>query len=524
MKKFFTLIMTVACSALTAWATDYTVPVTVAINGAEMDGGNATLSVTEEDGSTTLSLMNFSLGGLGVVGDIILPDVETVQCGSTQSLHSQKTIKITSDDPSAMGPKLGDVPVLMNAEIKGGKFNAILAINMVSLGYVVGVKLGDAPNNIGHIANGDFTKYHDVSCKYLFKTYNSVEPNAWHSFMTATGNLAGSVNYLTRVEKCADNHAGKDDDYSVKISSNVVLSISANGTITTGRLAATSMNAEENYSYLDMNSTDVDSNGDPYYTVLTGKPDAVKIWVKYHVGARDDKNKDNVFALASAYITDENVFHDPDGAYKNYVASANQKIGSNNDAWQELTIPFVPNENATVSPKALLVTLSTCAVPAGGSKTSDDPDVLYVDDIKLVYNAELSSLKFKNQELTLDKDNFATVTLGDDETFTDADISVTSNGVGAYVIVSPLTYDAKENTTQSVITVISNDLQTSNMYGLIVQGGKLVTTGVEKPSISGSKQVTGIYNLNGQRVNEQVKGQVYITKYADGSTVKTIGK
>ena len=68
------------------------------------------------------------------------------------------------------------------------------------------------------------------------------------------------------------------------------------------------------------------------------------------------------------------------------------------------------------------------------------------------------------------------------------------------------------------------DLQTSNMYGLIVQGGKLVTTGVEKPSISGSKQVTGIYNLNGQRVNEQVKGQVYITKYADGSTVKTIGK
>ena len=51
-----------------------------------------------------------------------------------------------------------------------------------------------------------------------------------------------------------------------------------------------------------------------------------------------------------------------------------------------------------------------------------------------------------------------------------------------------------------------------------------VNTGIEEVKTADNQQVTGIYNLNGQRVNEQVKGQVYITKYADGSTVKTIGK
>ena len=51
-----------------------------------------------------------------------------------------------------------------------------------------------------------------------------------------------------------------------------------------------------------------------------------------------------------------------------------------------------------------------------------------------------------------------------------------------------------------------------------------VNTGIEEVKTADNQQVTGIYNLNGQRVNEKVKGQVYITKYADGSTVKTIGK
>lgn len=521
MKKIFTLIMTVACSALTAWATDYTCPLTVVLNGSDLPCGDTKISVTEENGSTTLSLMNFSMMGM-VVGDIVLTDVVTTQCGVVTSLYAQKKITITSSEKGALGPGLGEVPILMNAEIRGDKMNAILAINMGGDLGVIGVRLGEKVDDLGQIANGSFDNWHTAT---LNKTSGD-EPNAWHSFISCSGTYATTVAPKTRLEKVTETVDGSSNTYA-KVSSNsvniIIKTISANGTITTGRLGAVNMEAAQNYSYLDMSKSDVDGNGDPFYTVMTNKPDALKLRVNFKVGKRASGNN-NVNALASAYITDGEEFHDPDTKYTNFVASINHEIPSTNDAWQELTLPFSYKSDATVSPKALLVTLSTCSVPAGGSTDANNPDVLCVDDVSLVYYAELSSLKFKNQELTVDDKGVATISLNDGETFSVSDIVATANGVGAYVSVSPLSYDEDKGETTADITIISNDLKTYNIYTLKVTGGKPITTGVEKPSISGSKQVTGIYNLNGQRVNEQVKGQVYITKYADGSTVKTIGK
>lgn len=518
MKKIFTLIMTVACSALTAWATDYTCPLTVVLNGSDIPCGDTKISVTEENGSTTLSLMNFSMMSI-VVGDIVLTDVVTTPCGVVTSLYAQKKITITSSEAGAIGPGLGEVPILMNAEIREDKMNAILAINMGGDLGVIGVRLGEKVDDLGQIANGSFDNWHTAT---LGKTSGD-EPNAWHSFISCSGKLATTVAPQTRLEKVTETVDGSSNTYA-KVSSNSVLGIiSANGTITTGRLAAVSMTADQNYSYLNMSESDFDGNGDPFYTVMTNKPDALKLKVNFKVGKRASDNN-NVKALASAYITDGKEFHDPDTKYTNYVANINYKIPNTNDAWQELTLPFSYKSDAKVSPKALLVTLSTCSVPAGGSTDANNPDVLCVDDVSLVYYAELSSLKFKNQELTVDDKGVATISLNDGETFSVSDIVATANGVGAYVSVSPLSYDEDKGETTADITIISNDLKTYNIYTLKVTGGKPITTGVEKPAISGSKQVTGIYNLNGQRVNEQVKGQVYITKYADGSTVKTIGK
>lgn len=522
MKKFFTLIMTVACSALTAWATDYTCPLTVVLNGSDIPCGDTKISVTEENGSTTLSLMNFSMMGM-VVGDIVLTDVVTTQCGVVTSLYAQKKITITSSEKGALGPVLGEVPILMNAEIRGDKMNAILAINMGGDLGVIGVRLGEKVDDLGQIANGSFDNWHTAT----LGSASGNEPNAWHSFISCSGSFASTVALKTRLEKVTETVDGSSNTYA-KVSSNSVniifKTISANGTITTGRLAAVNTDAAKNYSYLDMSKSDVDGNEDPFYTVMTNKPDALKLKVNFKVGKRSSGNS-NINALASAYITDGEEFHDPDKNCTNYVANINYEIPNTNDAWQELTLPFSYKSDAKEpSPKALLVTLSTCSVPAGGSTDANNPDVLCVDDVSLVYYAELSSLKFKNQELTVDDKGVATISLNDGETFSVSDIVATANGVGAYVSVSPLSYDEDKGETTADITIISNDLKTYNIYTLKVTGGKPITTGVEKPAISGSKQVTGIYNLNGQRVNEQVKGQVYITKYADGSTVKTIGK
>lgn len=65
-------------------------------------------------------------------------------------------------------------------------------------------------------------------------------------------------------------------------------------------------------------------------------------------------------------MTDGTEYHDPeDKTYDNVIAKATNKEIAATDDWKEVVAYF--NYNKTnVNPKAILVTLSTCAVPGGG--------------------------------------------------------------------------------------------------------------------------------------------------------------
>ena len=96
--------------------------------------------------------------------------------------------------------------------------------------------------------------------------------------------------------------------------------------------------------------------------------------------------------------------------------------------------------------------------------------------------------------------------------------------VGSYLGEVPVNLEAtiKDNKLSAIIN-IKMAVSGTDMNIQVLFGSELIA-GIEKAVINNPGKRIGIYNLNGQRVNEQVKGQVYITKYADGSTVKTIGK
>ena len=131
--------------------------------------------------------------------------------------------------------------------------------------------------------------------------------------------------------------------HSVKLTSAKTAGVSANGTITNGRLTAGSYdpNSPKNYSFSDFSITEKDKNGDPFYTVLTSKPDELHVWVKYHVGTRDDSNKDNVFASVNAVLTDGTEYHDPeDKTYNNVIAKATNKKIAATDNWKEVVAYF----------------------------------------------------------------------------------------------------------------------------------------------------------------------------------------
>lgn len=540
MKRFFTSLLATAAFAVSSMATDYKDMMTVSLDGNPTTPTETTISVEKtDDSSYTLSLKNFVLymtTGDQVfpmpVGTIVLENVEAVTKGDVTTLKTSQDIEIAEgDDPTYEGSWIGPglsaqgelIPVNMTGEIRGDKFYTVININF--MGMNIDVVFG---NGGYQIENSGFENFHTATYVDGKNKYTSDEPNAWHSFNS--GIATGSVSFLTKYALQNGNTSVSDDvrpgstgTKSVAIKSSIVMGFQpANGTMTTGRLQAGSITATDaaNCSFLDMSSTDTDGNGDPFYTVLNGRPDALSVWVKYKQG---QVNEQYPYATVSAVITDGTRYQDPeDKAYTNVVAKAQDKtIESKGFEWQNLVIPFDYTSYASndAQAKALLVTISTNAQPGVGSSDAENPDMIIVDDISLVYNSHLASLKVKGTEVEDFDKNVLSYDLKGEGAVSVDDIEAVSDGQGAYVT------KAVEGTDKGVkvtITVTSNDLKTTNVYTLNIEGA--TTTGINKVETTTGKGTAAIYNVNGQRVDNMSQKGLYIIRQADGKTVKVLKK
>lgn len=540
MKRFFTSLLATAAFAVSSMATDYKDMMTVSLDGNPTTPTETTISVEKTDDSGyTLSLKNFVLyttSGDQVfpmpVGTIVLENVEAVTKGDVTTLKTSQDIEIAEgDDPtfegSWIGPGLsaqGDlIPVNMTGEIRGDKFYTVININF--MGMNIDVVFG---NGGYQIENSGFENFHTATYVDGKNKYTSDEPNAWHSFNS--GIATGSLSFLTKYALQNGNTSVSDDvrpgstgTKSVAIKSSIVMGFqSANGTMTTGRLQAGSTTATDaaNCSFLDMSSTDTDGNGDPFYTVLNGRPDALSVWVKYKQG---QVNEQYPYATVSAVITDGTRYQDPeDKAYTNVVAKAQDKtIESKGFEWQNLVIPFDYTSYASndAQAKALLVTISTNAQPGVGSMDAENPDMIIVDDISLVYNSHLASLKVKGTEVEGFDKNVLSYDLKGEGAVSVDDIEAVSDGQGAYVTKA---IEGTDKGVKVTITVTSNDLKTTNVYTLNIEGA--TTTGINKVETTTGKGTAAIYNVNGQRVDNMSQKGLYIIRQADGKTVKVLKK
>lgn len=503
MKKAFTLL-TLALASLGMTAKDYTTPLTVTLEGMVASSELSTVSVDEQaDGTYTLSIKNFALGEDIAVGNIVVNGVKAVSAGNVTSLSSVQTIQIADGDDDTkywMGPLLGDVPITFLGELKGEGINAVLNISF--MGMAIGVQLGENPAALGQLPNAGFNAFHTAT----YKSNTSDEPNGWHSFMSSDGSLASSVSGKVHTYAVDEGAPGSTDGKSVQIKSTSVLSMfSANGTITTGRLHAGSMTATstDNNSYSDLSTTDVDAGGDPFYTVLTTKPDSIKTWLKYKVGARKNSNKDNVHATISAIINDGTKVQDPevdDYAGSIIARAQNDQIESKDEAWQEVSIPFTYTDNGS-QPKAILVTMSTCSVASGGSTSDSDPDILTVDSVALVYNCDLTQLTYKGAEVAIDESGFAEVEVGGEVSADD--FVVTTNAAGAIVTKAIAQEEGADDPTLT-ITVTAGDLKAAHTYYVTLKGG--IPTAIGQTKEEEAKTSHAIYTLDGRQADRASKG------------------
>jgi len=484
---------------VTAQATDYTDTLLVQVNG--VGGGTmATVTVNEHDGLYDLILRNFILETLAV-GNVEITNIEPQTVGNKTILHVSRDITISEGDLEGktwFGPDLGPLPVELTAVLENNQLCALINLNLMSkLGQIIEVRFGNTiVNGKGyHIPNGGFEDWHKSSGSYQ-------EPNAWHSFETATGSLAGSAGHHIEKSDKGRNNSSCARVYAETVKLFGIPIAVANGTMTTGRMNAGDASAAstKNNAYIDMSKTDKDGNGDPFYVNLTSRPDSLVMYLQYNQGKTNSK----YYATVSAIITEGPYYQDPeDNKNDKAVAKAkNNTIAATNGNWERIAIPFVYEDN-NAEPKAILVTISTNA-EAG---TGYDGDEVLVDDLTLVYNDKLSSLnvegfdpnKFEYEVKELNADNLNPV----------------ADSRDAIILQS---IEETDTTKSAVITVLAADMRSSNTYKVTVKN----TSGIKQTTATTKNTSVTRYGIDGRHVNHARKGQVIIIKQADGKTVKVI--
>lgn len=515
MKKISTLVAA-AVMALAANATDYTDDLAITLNGVPTAPATAKITVTPVDGSDGLYdivLNQFTFANIMLIGDVTIEDVKanSTDGGDGYAYFEPITKEAAITNGSSIADMLGNkVTVTIKEGSKMNDKNLYLIINLpVVIEQLEQDFNVDAVFGTGgyQIPNSGFENFHTAT----YNSSSSDEPNAWHSFMSCTGIFAGFVSSTPHTFIAEEGRTNSLGSKSVRIVSGLALaSIPANGTMTTGQMQAGAMSASDpaNCAFLDIENTAVDGNGDPFYTLLNGQPDSLSVWVKFKQGQDLGENK---YATVSAVITDGTYYQDPEDpeeTYTNVVAKAqNAQIESKDFTWQRISIPFDYDTYASngATTKAILVTISTNAQPGVGSKDADNPDELYVDDIELIYNANLTSFNIKGQDITFeDGTNELDIYSFTDELTAD-DVTVASDGRGAII---NKTVEQTDGGYKVTVTVTSNDYKTSNTYTV-----NLYKAAGEPMSFTDKMNVT----MAGSPVATDLEATITIQEQADGT-------
>lgn len=226
--------------------------------------------------------------------------------------------------------------------------------------------------------NPGFEQWGDISYSGVTQT----APVAWHSYLTGTGAVkANATKYAAPLEK-GEPRPGSAGTTSVVIKAKNYLTLNLAGNITTGCVEMGHLNQGNttvNYNYTDIPG----GQAMPF----TGRPDSMKIWIRF-----SGVNKGQI----AAYLHSDGRFQFPIATGQAITA---QMVGSaasfadSNDQWTEYTIPF--NYVGTDNPAYALVSFTTTNIPGRGSKD----DYMYIDDISLVYNSELTEIKYNGKSI-----------------------------------------------------------------------------------------------------------------------------
>lgn len=294
------------------------------------------------------------------------------------------------------------------------------------------------------------------------KTVTTTEPLNWHGFPTLNG--TSEAIYATgraqgdKLCESTETRPGSKGTKSVYIKTTYVgvwsINQLANGVMTSGRVNSSSSTPDDpakNYNYSPGGSYTANKNQNKNFNPdFTGKPDAMKVWVKF-VAKDATINSEFPYASVNAVLHNSNRYQDPEGTtdYSDVkIAGASDlKIGEKGyDKWTELTIPFeYYNTAEDNNPAYMLVSFSTNTKPGKGT----EGDMLFIDDLEFIYNSDLETATYDNETLDFSTSNQVNI----NKVYNPALLKITSDGEGATISRN---YDAA--TGLLTITIKGNDI------------------------------------------------------------------
>ncbi len=287
-------------------------------------------------------------------------------------------------------------------------------------------------------------------------SWSNNEAQGWHSFYTATGNFASTARNSTQFTQATDVRPGSAGSHSALIQSKYIVGAKANGNCTNGQINAGSMTADDpsgNYNFSDPSNSG-------YNTKFVGNPDSIIFWAKYIPADQNPSNSVNK-ARMHTVITTNARYQDPEASSYASVKVAEATVNysaTSSMGWQRLSVPFTYSSLDPTSAAYMLVTFTTNQAPGAGTTSRSKVDKIYLDDVEMVYNHSLTSLKMNGSRITFQNGQAQSTQIFSDQ---DYSFAATSNGKAAKTFIG---YDA--STYRVHVYVVGHNYSQARAYSL----------------------------------------------------------
>lgn len=386
----------------------------------------------------TFVLPNFQFSGVPL-GDIVLVNIP--MNGSGQLTLNNLPLYIKAINEHA------EVSMVNGSQISGTIANVTLSIEAGLPEPIPVVFEGDKVTGRNYFFNnaGFEDNWHTVD--------KGVEPDYWHSFNSGTGSLISAAKNNVQLTESSDVRSGATGTKSALLKTNVVFGVKANGNLTNGQINAGSMSASDganNYNFSDPSNTG-------FNTDFVGQPDSLAFWVKYVPASGSNET----VARAHATITTNAYYKDPEtgGSYNNVkVAEATIEYGATGNIWKRVGTSFDYSTVGADQAAYILINFTTNRTPGGGNATKNNPDLLYLDDIEIVYNHALETFKMGNNTISFSNGHANTTAEFSDSDYT---FTATTNGKAAKSFIG---FDEEHN--QVLVYVVADSYSQAKAYSV----------------------------------------------------------